>query len=232
MALIKFGGGVVGMAGSIAGTTFARNASGSYARARTKPINNKTNYQTIARDAMAALCSRWNNVLDATHRAAWLLYGQNVAMKNRLGESIFLSGMNHYIRSNANNLQNGNTLHDDAPVIFTLGEKDTTFACSASEATQLVTVTYDVAAGWAVEANGFMYIYQSAPQNLTVNFWDGPWRKLGEMGGAGGGGLISPKTFVPAYHIDEGQKIFFYARVIRADGRTSEKFFCFCNVAA
>jgi hypothetical protein len=232
MALIKFGGGVVGMAGSIAGTTFARNASGSYARGRTKPINRNTGSQQIARDALSALVSRWNDHLTPTERTSWQTYAQNVAMKNRLGESIFLSGMAHFIRSCSNNLQNGNVFVDTAPTTFTLGEKDTTLAASASKATQLVSIAYDVAAGWAKEANGMMYLYMGPPQNLTVNFYAGPWKKLGEMGGSAGPPLISPKTFAPPFAIAEGQKLFIYARVIRADGRTSEKFFCLCTAAA
>ncbi|GAI58374.1 unnamed protein product, partial [marine sediment metagenome] len=39
MALVKYGGGITQMSGSIAGNTFARNRYGNYVRSRTKPIN-------------------------------------------------------------------------------------------------------------------------------------------------------------------------------------------------
>ncbi|GAI01350.1 unnamed protein product, partial [marine sediment metagenome] len=42
MALIKYGGGIVQISGSIAGTVFARNKMGNYARPRTKPVNPRT----------------------------------------------------------------------------------------------------------------------------------------------------------------------------------------------
>ncbi len=112
MALVKFGGGVVGMAGSIAGNTFARNRSGSYVRAKTKPINPRSSAQSLARTTLATLTYRWSQILTAAQRTAWNLYASSVAMKNKLGETIFLSGFNHYIRSNAFLMARGETVVD------------------------------------------------------------------------------------------------------------------------
>jgi len=100
MALVKFGGGVVQMSGSIAGDTFARNRYGNYCRARTKPTNPNTSRQQDVRASLAFLTDRWSNTLTALQRAAWNLYGDSVAMTNRLGETTKLTGFNHYIRSN------------------------------------------------------------------------------------------------------------------------------------
>ncbi|GAH13494.1 unnamed protein product, partial [marine sediment metagenome] len=49
MSLVKYGGGIVQMSGSIAGNTFARNRYGNYVRARTKPINPNSDRQVVVR---------------------------------------------------------------------------------------------------------------------------------------------------------------------------------------
>ena len=100
MALIKYGGGIIQMSGSIAGNTYARNRFGNYARARTKPVNPNTDLQDQYRSAVASLTQRWAQTVTAAQRAAWNLYGNNVNMLNRLGEVVHLTGFNHYIRSN------------------------------------------------------------------------------------------------------------------------------------
>ncbi|GAH50296.1 unnamed protein product, partial [marine sediment metagenome] len=46
MALVKLGGGIVQISGSIAGNTFARNRFGNYMRSRTKPVNPNSTRQT------------------------------------------------------------------------------------------------------------------------------------------------------------------------------------------
>ena len=232
MALIKFGGGVVGMAGSIAGTTFARNRGGSYARGRTKPINKNTVPQQVARDALTQLVERWFTTVTSTQRLNWLTYAQNVSMKNRLGESILLSGMNHYVRSNSLRQQTGNTIIDAAPTDFTLAEKDGTFAMAISEATQQISFTFDNTLDWANEDDGFMFIYVSNPQNATVNFFAGGWQYGETIAGDSGTPPTSPKVLACPDAVVEGQKLFAYARICRADGRMSEKFFCSKVVAA
>ena len=53
MALVKYGGGIIQMSGSMAGNTFARNRYGNYMRARTKPVNpNLSGYNHYMRSNM------------------------------------------------------------------------------------------------------------------------------------------------------------------------------------
>jgi hypothetical protein len=99
-ALVKMGGGIVGMSGSIAGNTFARNRSGNYVRARTKPVNTNTQAQQDIRGVMSYLTNYWSVTLSTAERTGWATYANAIAMKNRLGESIYLTGFNHFIRSN------------------------------------------------------------------------------------------------------------------------------------
>lgn len=223
MALIKFGAGIVGMAGSIAGTTFARNRYGSYARAKTKPVNPNTAAQGECRTAVSYLSQYWFNTMTAVERAGWAAYAAAVSMKNKLGESMFLTGFNHFIRSNSTLQRLGETLVVDAPTNFTLPEKDNTLAVTAVVSTQIITVAYDKALDWAGEVGGALLIYQGKPVNSTRNFFAGPWKYLGKEDGAVApltGSIALPAAFV----IAAGQNLNIQARVLRADGRLSEPF--------
>ena len=59
MALIKYGGGIVDMSGSIAGNTHARNRFGNYMRARTKPVNPNSDRQVAIRAIVSYLAEFW-----------------------------------------------------------------------------------------------------------------------------------------------------------------------------
>ena len=135
MALVKFGGCVIQMSGSIAGNTFARNRYGNYVRARTKPVNPNSALQQQVRNAMADLTTRWSSVLTAVQRTAWNLYASNTPMTNRLGETVNLTGFNHYIRSNSLLLRCALSLVGAGPSTFELPAQDGLFAISISEAT-------------------------------------------------------------------------------------------------
>lgn len=230
MALIKFGGGIVQMAGSIAGDVFARNRYGNYSRARTKPTNPNTAGQQSVRAALTALTARWSQTLTAAQRTAWNLYASNVAMLNRLGESIYLSGYNHFIRSNLTRQRVAAlSLVDDGPTIFELPGKDPTLSISASEATQQISTTFDNTQAWANESGGYLFLYQGQPQNSQRNFFGGPWRRLKVVIGDPTP-PSSPDVTDVVFAIAEGQHQWLYARISRADGRLSEPFRddCFC----
>lgn len=224
MALVKYGGGIVAMSGSIAGNVHARNRSGNYVRARTVPINPNTARQQLARNSVAFLCDQWSSVLTATQRTAWNLYAASVAMKNKLGETIYLSGFNHYVRSNTILKMLGQTLVAAGPTIFELPEHDPLFAVTASEATQLVSVVFDDAAAWCDEDDAFMFTFQGKPQNAQINFFDGPWRIMDMIAGDSVTPPTTPETQTSPFILTEGQRLWTYGRIIRADGRLSEKF--------
>jgi len=230
MALVKFGGGVIQMSGSIAGNTFARNRYGNYVRARTKPVNPNTALQVAIRSALSLLTTRWSQTLTADQRTAWNLYGASVNMTNKLGETMNLSGFNHYIRSNVILEQYGGPNIDDGPTVFELPQADPTFAITASEATQEISFVYDANLSWASETDAHMVLYQGSPQNAQRNFFNGPWRKCTIASGDVGGAPASPKVGAAVFAMAEGQRLWAYGRILRADGRISEPFTanCFC----
>lgn len=224
MGLVKYGGGVIQISGSIGGNTFARNRFGNYIRARTKPINPNTSGQQAVRNALADLTTRWSSVLTDVQRIAWNLYASNTQMTNRLGEAIYLTGFNHFIRSNSILLREADTLVYDGPTTFELPAQDGLFAVTISEAAQEISVVFDVALPWVDENQGKLWIFMGSPQNAQRNFFGGPWKYAGSESGDSTTPPTSPVTIPCPFVATEGQRIWVYARIQREDGRLSQKF--------
>src|SRR4030042_3414383 len=101
MALIKFGGGIADMRGSIGGTVFSRNASGAIARNRTKPTYSGTTKQLERAATIADLSNYWKTVLTTAERTLWDNLAKETVVRNRLGETSQTKGINLFIKSNA-----------------------------------------------------------------------------------------------------------------------------------
>lgn len=224
MALVKYAGGIGQMSGRIAGNVFSHNKGGNYVRVGTIPTNPRTARQTVIRAAMAFLTDRWANTLTAGQRTAWNLYASNVTVLNRLGESINLSGFNHYIRSNIIRKQVALAIIDDGPVVFEIPAQDPTYAITATEAGQTISTTFDNGMDWADEDGAFMIGYQGIPQNPQRNFFNGPWQAFMVISGVNGAPPASPAVQAVSYAVAELQHQWCYARILRADGRLSEPF--------
>ena len=224
MALIKFGGGILEMRGSIGGNVFSRNRSGAYVRARTKPVNPKTQRQSAVRALMAAVTAAWLAVVTAVQRTTWKTYASNVTSTNKLGEVINLTGFNRYVQSNMAAQNAGLPAIADGPTIFTLPGEDVLFDQLGSEATQTIDVTFDDTRDWVDEDNAGMIIQVGIPQDETIDFFDGPWRHADTILGDGTTPPTTPATIASPYPIAAGQKLFVRGRIIRADGRLGDWF--------
>lgn len=222
MGLVKYGGGIVQISGSIAGTVFARNRFGNYARPRTKPVNPNSARQEAARTTVSYLAEYWHSDLDSVQRGLWDVYAAAVAMKNRIGESIHLTGFNHFIRTNAAQMGAGEAVITAAPTILSLPEKDPLLVVTEEDiAAQTFSFTCDTT-GWIPNGDpkfGIL-IYQGQPKLASRNFFGGPWRYMDFIdateGAAGTGTLAASFAFAL------GQKVWFNARIITDSGRLSE----------
>lgn len=116
MAIIKLGGTVVGVRGTIGGVTYTANGSGPYAKSWAKPVNPKTGIQMIQRGYVAEQIQRWRDLSDA-QRSDWASYASDPAQEltNSLGESYYASGFNWFVKINVRLKRAGRTLLDDAP---------------------------------------------------------------------------------------------------------------------
>lgn len=227
MALVKYGGGIVQMSGSIAGTTHARNRYGNYARARTKPVNPRSPRQMGARILVMMLAEQWReSPMTDLIRTAWGTYAASVNWNNKLGEVIKLTGFNMFMRGNAALMRAGGALVTAGPTDLGLPSADPTFACAGSVASQEISVTFDNAKAWADEDDAYLSVEMGLPQSPSRNFFAGPYRWGGSEEGVTGTPPTSPFTFTAPFTLVLGQKIWCRAKIIRADARASTPFGC------
>lgn len=208
------------ISGSIGGTTHSRNRFGHYIRNRTPPVNPNTDRQVAVRNAVRSLTIAWENTLTQAQRDAWNVYGNNVVWKNRLGQDVHLTGLNHYVRSNTELVTIGDPSVDVAPIIFNLATAELALGATASEATQQLTTSFDDGEAWATEVGAMQFFYMGLPQNAGIKFFGGPWRRYARAVGADP--AVSPVVFDGGFAFGAGQRIWIRSRILRADGRLSE----------
>jgi len=209
--------------GSLAGITASHNKGGAYFRQRSTPTNPNTPWQQAVRASINQLSNLWSNGLDAGQRASWDAYALAVVIMDTLGEPIYPTGINHYIRSNVPRLQAGLPRVDTAPSIYNTGEF-TAPSFEASEATQQLSVTFENTDDWANEDDSAMIIGSARPQGLAINFFKGPYRYAGTVDGNGTTPPTSPALVSVSFPFVQNQKLFVHVRVSRADGRLSTPF--------
>lgn len=200
--------------GSVAGLTYSHNKGGMYARARVTPTDPATERQEFARFSVSNFSNRWINTLSQSLRNTWELYAANVTLVNALGDSIYVSGLNHYIRSNAPRHQIGLAVIDQAPSVFDLGTHGGVTV--TIDATTGIDVAFNAADDWNI-ADGGLLIQIGMPVNPTVNYYNGPWRQSV--------GIIavdtSPATIPNVFPVIAGNRQFLRIRASQADGRLS-----------
>lgn len=205
--------------GSIAGITYGHGRSGMFTRARSKPTDPNSFRQAQVRQIMASLMPKWGKTLQASERAAWDLYGANVPWSNALGQTIFLTGHQHFLRCNAPRLQSGIAIVLDAPTVYDLGTytQPTVQLINTDRQLALVFTNTD---DWATAVGGYLLCWPGRPCNASRNYYRSPWRYGGKVAGAvippGSPGLINVR-----WPCALGNKIWAYCRIIQVDGRLS-----------
>ncbi|KKM06450.1 hypothetical protein LCGC14_1743850, partial [marine sediment metagenome] len=174
------------------------------------------------RNAVASLVNHWHDTLTAGQRTDWETYAANTAFVNRLGDPTFLSGINQYVRSNVPRIQALLARVDDAPATFNTGEF-TAISIVFSEALGQLVFSFQATDAWNNEDGSALIAWSARPQNDTINFFKGPYRKAGVILGSLALPLASPQNMVPPFLAVEDQKLFGTVRISRADGRLSVK---------
>ncbi len=225
MALVKFGGIAVDARGSIASTVFSRNRYGNYIRARVAPVNPQSPRQSDIQAIVAEVSSRWLFVATLLQRVAWNLFAANVPTTNKLGEVINLSGFNQYVKSNVALGNSGLAYVDDAPTIFALPGEDTSYNSEIDAGTGKITIAFDDTRDWLDEDEAGMIVQMGIPQNPSRTFFNGPWRHAGIILGDSVAAPTTPDSSIDVpFEVADGQKVWTRAKIIRADGRTSDWF--------
>ncbi len=213
------------MSGSMGGITASHNAGGQYFRSRVVPTDPASPGQVTIRNAVGQLASRWAAVLTEAQRDAWNVYAANTPMLNRIGESRTISGIAQFIRSNTPRIQAAKPIVDDGPMTYMLPTiTSSATAVLPDSATGQFDMFFENTDGWATEAGGFLFVYVGRPQNMSVNFFKGPYRLALTVAGASPAAPTSPisGTALP-FATAAGMKVFYQVRAATGDGRLSSE---------
>ena len=224
MALVKYGGGILGMSGSIGGQTHSHNRYGSYIRARTTPVNPQSSRQNKIRAVIQFLAQYWSNTVTQAQRDAWEVYAAAITTSNALGAQIKLTGFNHFIRSNSILLQQDLAIVAAGPTTLTLPEADPAFVCTVDEAAQEISVAYTAGLAWNDQDAGYMIVSMSIPKAAGTNFIGGPVRIADFLTGVNAAPPASPQAIAVPFPVAEGQAVMCSARIVEDDGRLSDPF--------
>lgn len=232
MALVRYGGGVLAISGSIGGQVHSHNRSGPYIRARTTPVNPQSPRQNLVRSIIQVLAPAWSNDLTQAQRDQWEIYANEIVRTNKLGAKIKHTGYNHFIRSNTPILQALDTRVDDGPTILTLPPGDPQMIGTVDEAGQQISVAFDENLDWVNQDDGHMFVYMSHPKAAGRNFIGGPFRFAGAIDGDSTTAPTSPTVLPVPFPVAETQVVVVRARISEEDGRLSDLFRSQSSVAA
>lgn len=222
---MKFLAGITGaLSGKLGGLVASHNRSGAYFRTLTIPTNPDTARQQAVRNDFQTLAELWNNTLSQAERDEWNLYAANITVKDKVGQDIYLTGFNHYMRTNCIALPAGAPRIDAAPTIFTLADTDPDMAGTVDDSAQEISVAFDDALAWCSEDDAIMQIALSKPQNGGRAFIQPQFRVAGFIAGDSGAPITSPQVLSTPWPVTEGQAVMVQARILRADGRLSPPF--------
>lgn len=206
--------------GSIGGLTWSKSPSGHILRARSQITNPGTPAQNAQRSLLRTVNARWGHALSPAQRDAWNLYAANVPLRGKLGDDEFLSGHQHYVRTNTARLLAGLDLVDDGPTDYTLSTF-TLPALAVDANTNSVDVTYDSDDAWFRDLGGAMLLSASRPHQATVNKIRTGYQPITMIPGTGGPILEMPANRTLPHPAAPGTKVFFNLKSTRSDGRIS-----------
>lgn len=206
MALVKFGGGVAAMSGSIGGTTFARSKAGAYARQWTKPVNPRSPLQNARRAFLAYLATYWSKTCTDQQRIDWSAYADGTSWTNKLGESITINGNAAFIRLNTIGHIAGQDIRADAPTA--MGHAGgVTLAFTADSALDKLQIAEPGGAFDPNVDNQFIAFFQGLPSEPGRISTPKGFKFIGHIWGDSGAPMMFPTAIMSAYTIHAGQLV-------------------------
>jgi hypothetical protein len=158
---------------------------------------------------MSNLAVGWQNLLTVAQRTSWENYATQVTIPDALGNPMYLTGLNWYVKVNTPRLQAGKTRLDTASAIGTLGVLTPIVLSATAPAT--LSIAFTNADFWATAVGGHLFVYASRPQAPTTNGFKGPYRFAGAVNGA----VVpptSPAVLTAPFVFTLGSRIFIRAQ--------------------
>lgn len=186
MAKVKYGAIVGQVSGSIGASTHGHNRFGNYIRQRSIPVQPDSGTQLARRATMAAQSSAWGS-LTAAQRKAWSVWAENNPIVDTLGDKRILSGHMAYVACNAR-LRQIAVATSDSPPIIPMPVALVSLTTAASQATQVVTITFSAS---PVPANHALWITACKTPTASINYVKNLLRFVQCTAAAGGSPLDS-----------------------------------------
>jgi len=196
------------MRGRIGANVWSHNKGGDYVRVGTAPTNPNTVRQQEARSYLGDLAQAWTTVLTSAQRGNWKTYAQNHPVENALGQEIYLTGLNWYVKINARLWDTGDALLTNPPVGGGPGAL-TTLSIDVSAATT-IDVTYTAALGAAER----MQLWSSLPGSAGAS----PNFKQCRLVGYSAQAAASPIAFTSPFGIQSGDTVVVFAAILDDEG--------------
>lgn len=213
--------------GSIAGTTFSKNAGGLYLRKRVKPTNPQSDDQAEQRNFLAQLSQAWRG-LSQSERQTWISCAKDFPYSNVLGITKTLSGFGLYVQLNLNLLIISEPTVDECPSASAV-ESISTLSLNAAAPNNL-SITFTPT---PIPA-GHKWVIEATPQVSTgISFVKNKYRRITVLAAA----TISPQNVFAAWQakfggsLVVGNKVFVRAHsVLMATGQVSTNAQAFAEV--
>lgn len=223
MAIFKAGSIATEVRGKIGGLVYSRNKGGLYVRSIGVPVQPDSELQAQQRSRMAELMAAWASDLSAAERAAWEVYAANTTWYNSLGDAITLSGSQFFLRTNILRLQCSLPRIDAAPTVAGIGSRDplSLNTIAISEADQELSFQTWTPSLWNTSPTSGLAVFIGKPVNASVNNYAGSYRFAKFVAGATPTPPSAPYTADVPFAVSQGQRVFFYTRMLSADGKVS-----------
>lgn len=119
--------------GKVGGHVASKNRSGSYIRTKVTPTNPQTSFQATVRNRVAAFSQAWRGLTQSV-RNSWNEAVDNFQSTNVFGDKFSPSGLNLYVKLNANLDQIGISALTNPPLPATVENIDTITPAAAAGA--------------------------------------------------------------------------------------------------
>jgi hypothetical protein len=175
---IKFGAAIVDGRGKIGGHVASANRGGAYLKTKKTPVNRKTNLQTTVRSRISQLSKAWVG-LTAAQRAAWNAAVGSWQRTNIFGDLRKPSGLNLYVRLNANILMAGGSTITTPPVPVAVNAI-TSASASVQDSNGAVALTFAP----TVPTGVAMVVRATSPQSAGKSYVKNQFRNIKSVAAA------------------------------------------------
>jgi len=222
MANIRFGGGIADARGSIGGTTLSRGSGGAIARTRVKGVNRRSVLQSTRRQVAGRLSLYWSSTLTGPERSAWSNYAAATPWANKLGDTIYLSGIAMFIRTNTLRAITGQAVSPTAPT--TPGQATPLDVTATATASTMIGNITAIIGDYHLNVTGdTIIVYASAPGTAGQAAPHRGMKYVHQIIGNLGAPPTLPSDFNLPGKAAVGQKVSFEIQHLDETGRVSSR---------